>query len=396
MTGTPSSPLRTAARRRMAALAASTGLFILVDAGFNVIGPLWATRDLGLTNAEWAWLRSVAEFGGFISVLALGILAEHLGARWMSALALAGAGLALAGLGIGANAAALMAVFGAFGSIIYVSFNTLAQRVSSRRQSLANAIYRAAGAGAAIVAPTLATQTAQEFGAYAPVLVAAAIVLGLAGIAIVCYPDPDSERPVSHPLAVTLAVYRRCFTLPPLLSFIALTRAFGVTMAAVGAFAALRFTRELGLGEPAFGLLCSIIAVGNLLGLLGSGWIVGRLGPGRTLAFAWAGCSLATLALGVSDSLAIAIAAYAVFVPLHGLCSVPLSLWSARIVTEAGPDGPSQNAVFTVQKVFQSGITMLAMAALGALEPVVGMSALIWFGGLLGLPLALIMYSARR
>lgn len=380
----------------MAALATSTGLFILVDVGFNVIGPLWATRDLGLTNAEWAWLRSVAEFGGFISVLALGILAEHLGARRMSALALAGAGLALAGLGIGANTVALMAVFGAFGSIIYVSFNTLAQRVSSRRQSLANAIYRAAGAGAAIVAPTLATQTAQEFGAYAPVLFAAAIVLGLAGIAIVCYPDPDSERPVSHPLAITLAVYRRCFTLPPLLSFIALTRAFGVTMAAVGAFAALRFTRELGLAEPAFGLLCSIIAVGNLLGLLGSGWIVDRLGPGRTLAFAWAGCSLAALALGLFDSLAIAIAAYAVFVPLHGLCSVPLSLWSARIMAEAGPDGPSQNAVFTVQKVFQSGITMLAMAALGALEPVVGMSALIWFGGLLGLPLALIMYSARR
>lgn len=380
----------------MVALATSTALFILVDAGFNVVGPLWATRDLGLTNADWAWLRSVAEFGGFVSILALGILAEHLGARWMSALALAGAGLALAGLGIGANTAALMAVFGAFGSIIYVSFNTLAQRVSSRRQSLANAIYRAAGAGAAIVAPALATQAAQEFGAYAPVLVAAATVLGLAGIAIVCYPDPDSARPVSRPLSATLAVYRRCFRLPPLLSFIVLTRAFGVAMAAVGAFAALRFTRELGLGEPAFGLLCSIIAVGNLLGLLASGWIVDRLGPGRTLALAWTGCSLAALALGLSDSLGFAIAAYAVFVPLHGLCSVPLSLWSGYIVEEAGPGGPSQNAVFTVQKLFQSGVTMLAMAALGVLEPIVGMSTLIWCGGLLGLPMALIMYSARR
>ncbi len=380
----------------MTALATSTALFILVDAGFNVIGPLWATRDLGLTNADWAWLRSVGEFGSFVSILALGILAEHIGARWMGALALVGAGLTLAGLGIGADTVALMAVLGAFSGIIYVSFNTLAQRVSSRRQSLANAIYRAAGAGAAIVAPALATQAAQEFGGYASVLVAAAVVLGLAGIAIACYPDPDSERPVSRPLAATFAVYRRCFTLPPLLSFIALTRAFGIAMAAVGAFAALRFTRELGLGEPAFGLLCSIIAVGNLLGLLASGWIVDRLGPGRTLAFAWTGCSLAALALGFADSLALAIAAYAVFVPLHGLCSVPLSLSSGRIVEDSGPDGPSQNAVFTVQKLFQSGTTMLAMGALGALEPAVGMSALIWCGGLLGLPMALIMYSARR
>lgn len=375
----------------MTALAASTALFILVDAGFNVIGPLWATRDLGLTNADWAWLRSVAEFGGFVSILALGVLAEHLGARWMSALALVGSGLALAGLGLGANTVALMAVLGAFGSIIYVSFNTLAQRVSMRRQSLANAIYRAAGAGAAIVAPTLATQAAEQFGAYSPVLVAAAIVTGLAGLAIACYPDATPGRAAPRPLAETLAVYRRCFTLGPLLSFIAVTRGFGIAVAAVGAFAALRFTRELGLGETAFGLLCSIIAVGNLAALLASGWIADRLGPGRMLAFAWIGCSLAAVALGLADSLAPAIVAYAVFVPLHGLCSVPLSLWSGRIVEGAGPGGLSQNAVFTVQKLFQSGVTMLAMAALAALEPVVGMSALIWGGGLLGLPMAYAM-----
>lgn len=389
-------PLRNAPQRRMAALATSTALFIFVDAGFNVIGPLWATRDLGLANADWAWLRSVGEFGGFAIVLAFGILAELMGVRWMCAIALVGAGVALAGLGIGTGTVALMAVLGAFSSIIYVSFNTLAQRVSSRRQSLANAIYRAAGAGAAIVAPALATQAAQVLGAYSPVLVASAVVLGLAGIAIVCYPDPESTRPLSRPLMSTLALYRRCFATPSLLSFIALTRGFGIAMSAVGAFAALRFTRELGLGEPAFGLLCSVIAIGNLLALLASGWIVNRLAPERTLALAWTGCSLAALAMGLSDSLVLAIAAYAVFVPLHGLCSVPLSLWSGHIVEEAGPGGPSQNVVFTVQKMFQSGITMLAMAALGALEPIFGMSTLIWCGGLLGLPMARIMYSSRR
>lgn len=380
----------------MAALATSSALYILVDAGFNVIGPLWATRDLGLANADWAWLRSVSEFGGFISILAFGILAEHLGARWMAALGLVGVGVTLAGLGIGADTVSLMAVLGTFTSIIYVSYNTLAQCVSSRRPAVANTIYRAAGAVAAIVAPTLATQAAQEFGSHAPVLMAASVVLGIAGLAIVWYPDPESVRPGSRPLSATLALYRRCFALPSLLTFVAVTRGFGIAVAAVGAFAALRFTRELALGEPAFGLLCSIIAVGNLIALLVSGWIVKRLGSCRTLALAWTGCSLAAVVLGLTDSLMIAIAAYAVFVPLHAMCSVPLSLCSGLIVEDAGPDGPSQNAVFAVQKLFQSGMTMLAMAALGALEPLVGMSALISGGGLLGLPMALIMYSARR
>lgn len=44
----------------------------------------------------WAFLRSESEFGGFVNVLVFGILAEHVGSRWMSAIALSSAGLALA------------------------------------------------------------------------------------------------------------------------------------------------------------------------------------------------------------------------------------------------------------------------------------------------------------
>ncbi|MBF8292979.1 MAG: Major Facilitator Superfamily protein [Steroidobacteraceae bacterium] len=387
----PNFLLGTASRRRMVALATSTALFILVDSGFNVIGPLWATSDLGLDNAEWAFLRSVSEFGGFVSILAFGMLAERLGSRWMSAIALVGAGLTLAGMSTGAGTVWLMAVLGAFLSIIYVSYNTLAQSVSSRRQSLANAIYRAAGASAAIVAPAVATHAGHMFGAYAPVLVAAAIVLGVAGLVIVFYSEPETTRDSSRSLAAALAVYRRGFTLRPLLSFIAVTRSFGVAVAAVGAFAALRFTRELGLGDQAFGLLCSIIAIGNLLAVLASGWVADRLGPSRLLGLAWTGCGVTAMTMGLSNSLVAVIAAYALFVPLQSMCSVPLSLWSSRIAEASGSDGPSQNAVFTVQKVFQSGVTMFAMALLGALEPVVGMATLIWCGGLLALPMAIVV-----
>ncbi len=375
------------ARRRMSALATSTGLFILVESGFRVIGPLWATQDLGLGNAEWAWLRSAGEFGGFASILALGILSERLGSRWMSVIALLGSGLALAGLASGRATFWLMTLFGAFSSIIYVSFNTLAQRVSARRQGLANSVYRAAGAAAAIVAPAVATRAADSFGAYAPVLVAAAIVLAGAGIAIVFYLDPETAPRRTPTFAESFATYRRCFRLRPLLTFIAITRGFGVAVAAVGTFAALRFTRELGLGDLAFGALCSIVAIGNLLALVASGWLMDRLRPSRALAFAWIGCGLGAIAMGLSDSLALAIAGFALFTQLQSLCSVPLSLWSSRIAATA-EGGPGETAVFTVQKVFQSGVTMLAMALLGVLEPLVGMGTLMWCGGLLCLPLA--------
>lgn len=375
----------------MGVLATSTALFILVESGFRVIGPLWATRELGLDNDEWAWLRSAGELGGFASVLALGVLAERLGARWMSVVALAGAGLALAGLASGAATFWLMAVLGAFSSIIYVSFNTLAQRVSSRRQGLANAIYRAAGAAAAIVAPAAVTQAAGISGAYAPVLVASAAVLGLAGLAIVFFSEPEQGRRKRPTVAEALATYRRCFGSQPLLSFIAITRGFGVAVAAVGAFFALRFTSELGLGDLSFGLLCSIVAVGNLLALLASGWIMDRLTPSRALGIAWLGCGAGAFAMGFSDSLAVAIAGYALFAPLQALCSVPLSLWSSRIAASA-EGGPGESAVFTVQKLFQSGVTMLVMALLGVLEPLVGMGTLMWCGGLACLPLALTVF----
>jgi sugar phosphate permease len=375
----------------MAALATSTGLFILVESGFRVIGPLWATRELGLGNDEWAWLRSAGEFGGFASVLALGILAERLGARWMSVVALAGAGFALAGLASGAGTFWLMAVLGAFSSIIYVSFNTLAQRVSSRRQGLANAIYRAAGAGAAIISPVAATQAAGFSGAYAPVLLASAAVVGLAGLAIIFFSEPEPASRSPPTIRQALATYRRCFSLQPLLSFIAITRGFGVAVAAVGAFFALRFTNELGLGDPAFGLLCSVVAVSNLLALLASGSIMDRLRPSRVLGIAWIGCGAGAFAMGFSDSLVVAIAGYALFAPLQALCSVPLSLWSSRIAASAN-GGPGESAVFTVQKLFQSGVTMLVMALLGALEPLVGMDKLMWCGGLLCLPLAIAVF----
>ncbi len=378
----------------MAILVASAALWLLVDAGFNVIGPLWATRDLGLDSAGWAFLRSASELGGFVSALGFGILGARIGARRMSAIALAGAGVALGALSLFGSAwlmaVALTALLGAFISATYVNFNVLVQRVSERRQSLANSIYRAAGAGAAIVAPILATQAARAAGGYRPVLMGAAVLLGVAAFLILRFAEPTEHERV-RTLREVLAEFRRAFTLQPLLALIAVTRGFGIATAAVSAFAALRFTRELHLSETAFGALAGTIAIGNLFAVLASGWIVDRLRPSRALGAAWLACGSAAIVMGLSDSLLTVIVAYALFVPIQASCSVPLSLWSSRIAREGAPRGPGDAAAFTVGKVFQSGTTMLVMALLGVLEPVLGMSTLMWCGGLLGLPFALIV-----
>jgi hypothetical protein len=383
------------ARRRMAVLATTTALYIFVESGFMVVGPLWATRDLGLDNAGWAFLRSASELGGLISVLLLGILAERLGPRRTSAIALFGGGLLLAALSSGRATVGLIAIYGALVSITFVSFNTLAQRVSTRRQSLANAIYRAAGAAGAIAAPVLGTQAAHMTGSYAPVIRTGALVLGLAGLAILFYPEPEGSHR-SRSLSETLSGFGRCFRMPSLLAFIGLTRTFGIAIAAVGAFAALRFTRELHMSEPAFGLLASMVAIGNFVVVLGSGWLVDRLGTSGALSFAWTGCSLASIALGASDSLPVAVAAYALFMPMFSICSIPLSLWATRIAKSAGAAGTSESMVFTVAKVFQSGTTMLVMALLGILEPRLGMQTLMAAGGVLGLAMAIAIVRLGR
>jgi hypothetical protein len=375
------------ARQRMSVLATSTMLFVMVDSGFDVIGPLWTTSELGLPNSGWAFIRAARFSGTLAGILVFGILVERIGSRWMSALVLGGAGLAFAAMASGVPVRWVIPLYGAFTCALYVNLNVLTQRVSARRQGLANVIYRAVGGAAAVIAPVLATQAGQAAGSYAPVIMAGAVLLGLGGLAILFYPEvPQSGSP--RALTGVLTAYRRCFALRPLLVLLILDQSFACTAAPVVAFAAIRFTRQLHYGETDFGVLCTAIAVGGLLIILASGWLMERLRPNNVLGLAWLGCSFAAVALGLSDSLAVAILAYAVHVPLLAMRSVPESLWVSRIADAAGPDGPSQAMAFTVQKLWQAGTNVLMMSLVGILEPHFGIPALMLCGGLIGLPLS--------
>lgn len=375
------------ARQRMAVLATSTMLFVMVDSGFDVVGPLWTTRELGLDNSGWAFIRAARFSGTLAGILVFGILVERIGSRWMSALVLGGAGLAFAAMASGVPVRWVIPFYGAFTCALYVNLNVLTQRVSTHRQGLANVIYRAVGGAAAVVAPVLATQGGKAAGSYAPVIMAGAILLGVGGLAILLYPEahPSGSQ---RALPGVLTAYRKSFSLRPLLALLILDQSFACTAAPVVAFAAIRFTRQLHYSEPDFGVLCTAIAVGGLCIILASGWLMARLRPNNVLGLAWLGCSIAAVALGLSDSVGVAILAYAVHVPLLAMRTVPESLWVSRIADAAGPDGPSQAMVFTVQKIWQAGTNVLMMALVGTLEPYFGIPLLMLAGGLIGLPLS--------
>ncbi len=371
----------------MAVLAASAMLFMLVDTGFNVVGPLWTTGELGMANSGWAYLRASRFTGTLVGILVFGLVVERIGSRRMSAYVLGGAALAFAGMAAGVPVAWVIPFYGAFTCALYVNLNVLTQRVSAHRQGLANVIYRAVGGTAAVIAPIMATQGGKAAGSYAPVIMVGAILLGIGGLAILLYPEvPASGAP--RALGGVLTAYRKSFALRPLLALLLLGQSFACTAAPVVAYAAIRFTRQLNLSEPGFGLVSTAIAVWGLVVILASGWLMERLSPNNVLGLAWLGCSIAGVAMGLSDSLMVAIVAYAVHVPLMAMRSVPESFWVSRIADAAGPDGPSQAMVFTVQKIWQAGTNVLMMTIVGALEPHFGIQKLMLFGGLIGLPLS--------
>lgn len=379
--------LATPGRRRMSVLAACAALFAISNSAFDMIAPLWATSDLGLDAAGWAHLRSLRFTGTFIGILALGVLAERLGSRRMAAISLVLGGCALACMGLGLPwlVTVCMPLFGALVSTTFVNLNALTQQVSRQRQGLANGIYRGIAAGMAVLAPLAATALAHHFGAWAPVLHLAALVTALGGLVILFYPEERSDgrslREVLRGFAST-ARNRRLWT------FIVLDQAMAFSQGAFAAFAALRLTRQLGLSEPAFGLVCTIGACLGLAAVLAAGLLVQRIPLAWGMATAWVLSAAGSLLLGLGDGLALGIAATLLVAFGWPITSVPGSMWISL-------SGGANATAFTVHKIVQAGVAAGSMALVGWLEPLTGMRPLLVAGGLIGLPLVVLILRQR-
>ena len=381
--------LATPARQRMTVLAISAAFFSLSNCAFDMIAPLWATGDLGFTAAEWAYLRSLRFTGTFVGILAFGILAERLGSRRTAALTLAlgGCAMSLMALGTPWLVTLSMPLFGALVSTTFVHFNALTQQVSPQRQSLANGIYRGIGAGMAIIAPILATTAAQRLGAWSPVLQLAAFATAAGGVIILLYPEQE------HNAAQSFAAVWRGFATAArkraLWRFIYLDQAMAFTQGAVVAFSAVRLTRELGLSEPGFGIVCTVGASLGLVSVLLAGVLFQRFPLNWGMSAAWLGSAVGSLLLGLSDSLAINIIGVLLVAMFWPVTSVPGSMW-------IGVAGGATATAFTVHKIVQSGVAAVTMVLVGWLEPRLGMQPLLLIGGIIGLPLTALMFYSMR
>lgn len=382
----------TRARQRMAVLSVTALLFSLFTAGSDVILPLWVTRALQYTPAQWAQLRSLRMAGVLVGVIILGGLSDRFGQRVLAVFSMLGTALILIVLGMGWTRGIwlVMPVFGALVSTAFVNLNTLTQQISDRRQGLANTIYRSVGAAAGIVAPVLATGLAALWGGYSAILLVCAGLLVVAACALFRYPDePVSPRMGAWQQEIRglLGSYLLAVRQRELVWFILVSQVWGNILIGVGTFAAIRFTQQLGQTDQQFGLLSGIAGVVGFLATAGAGFYLDRVSLRQMHGVVAVLASLGSVLMGIGDSIWFSVIGFLAFGPLSGMLVAPSSMWISR-AAGAG----TQTAAFTVHKVFSATLVAISMLVLKFLEPVAGMRTIFLFGGLLGLPSALAFF----
>jgi YNFM family putative membrane transporter len=375
----------TPGRHRMSAIAATALLFGLFTSGADTILPLWATRDLGWSAADWALLRSLRFAGILVGVVLLGALSDRFGQRRIGALSLVGAAVLTLGFGLLPPRLAwfVMPVYGALVSTGFVNLNTLTQQVSARRQGLANSIYRSVGAGAGIVAPVLATALAGAWGSYSRVFLALALVVAAAAAVLGFHPDDAPSAPLAdwrRELAGAWAGYRQVLGQRPLMRYIHLSNLAMNTVAGVSAFAAIYFTHELGQSDQRYGFFASVtgllVFAANVLGGFFLDHVALRRLSGWLVLLSGASCAL----MGTLRSPVLFIVGWCVFAPTANLFILPASMWVSRA---AGP--ASLAAVFSVHKILTAAYLAGTMLLLGLLERWLGIRLILLGGGLLGM-----------
>lgn len=380
----------------MAAIAASSAVYFLGITASDYFLPIWATKDLKLSAADWSYLRSLRFAGVFAGVVVLGALSDRFGQRRMTVLVILAIAAVFSAMAYSTGAALwlLMPVMGALMSTSFVNFNTLTQMVSDRRMGLANTIYRSIIAATAIVAPPVAAALAERWHGYTNVfhLCAACCVVGAA----VLWFYPESQTP--HPLGTLRDELRGIVTLyadalrqKRLMLFLHVVQAWGAVISSVGTFAAIRFTQDLATSDEYFALVSSVSSGTTLIATMAAGLVLDRARLRPLLVIGGVLSSLAALAMGVGGVAIVAAVAYVACQTLVSLLVIPVSMWVSR---EAGPG--KQGSAFAVWKVMGAGYVAIAGALMAVAEPYLGMRNILIVTGAISAALSLAVLALRE
>ena len=382
-----------ATRRRVFAVVVSAFVTGLAFTGLTVILPLYATEQLGLSNAQFARVLSLRMTGITVGVIFLGALSDRFGTRRFAALALVGGGLGLGLLGMVpvAGFLILIPVISGLLSTAFVNLNHLTQVADPARPGRSNTLYRASGTLAGILAPVVVTRL---LGYSAWVFAAGGLLLCLGGLALRGYPRDENHEPFQGwPAEARLiaGMYRSALGQPHLMRYIHLSLVWNGLTAAVTTFVAIRLTKELAALPALYGNACSIGFALTLGGILALGAVLDRSSvKWWTVGLSILG-SLCLVGAGLTDSAGLTAVCFVVYTIATGVMIAPLSMWIGREGERVG-----LSTAFSVHKVFAAAYLAVATFGFGFLEPVVGIRTLFLICGLLTVPVLVLMARLRE
>lgn len=376
------------ARHRVKMVTAAAFTNGLAIAAFASVLPLYASQNLGMTEAQYARLTSVRMTGTMLGVIVLGAIADRFGTRSTTIALLLIGGLLHAVMGLSPLTlfVALMPVIGAVASAIFVNLNYLTQAVGEARQGWSNTLYRASGMLASIIAPIVATRLLNW-----PITLYGAIgaTLAVSTVFVIGYPIREPRNRFAGwgvEFRTMWLMYRGALRRRHLVVLIVSTGLWHTMALAAMTFIPLRLTEELGVSNSAYGAIVAASSGMAMTVLLTLGPVLSRVSVRRVTFVTQAVATVCLIALAFSNSVTLTVVLYVLFTAAMTSAVAPMFMWVTRA---RGP--ASITAAMSTQKVLGAGLAASGAMIFALIQPWIGTTWLLLVAGVLSIPLTLWM-----
>jgi MFS family permease len=375
------------ARSRVKMVTAAAFTNGLAIAAFAAVLPLYASQNLGMTEAQYARLTSVRMTGTMIGVVVLGAIADRFGTRATTIALLLVGGVLHAAMGVSPLFlfVALMPLIGAVASAIFVNLNYLTQAVGEARQGWSNTLYRAAGMLASIIAPIIATRLLNW-----PITLYGCIgaMLAASTVFVIAYPLQEPRVRFAgwaNEFRGMGRMYAGALAQRAMILLVVTTALWHAMALAAMTFVPLRLTEELGVSNTDYGYIVAGSSGIAMVVLLTLGPVLSRTSVKRMTLITQTLGTVCLIALGFTTSVWLTVTLYVLFTAAMTSAVAPMFMWVTRA---RGP--VTITAAMSTQKVFAGFLAASSAIVFAMLQPVIGTPWLLIASGVVTLPLLLL------